>query len=153
MRPTRLTVTFVVSLALPFAIVAAPAPKDKDDLAKLQGDWTFTSWDQSGVPLNERALPTAKWSVKDNKYTFEIQGVAEEGTIKLDPAKKPATIDLEITAGNDKGQTQLGLYKIDGETVTFCFARPGVKERPTEFKSTEENGCILVTIKKSKKDN
>jgi uncharacterized protein (TIGR03067 family) len=135
------------------AAFAAPAPKEKDDLTRMQGSWTFTSWDHDGVALDQRALETAKWAVKGDAYTFEIRGVGEEGKIKIDPAKKPATIDLDITSGNDKGATQLGIYKIDGDTVTFCFARPGVKERPQDFKSTEENGHILVTLKRAKKDN
>lgn len=130
---------------------AAPAPKDdKDDLKKFEGDWTFTAWEASGQTLPQEALDIAKWSVKGDKYTFEMGEVKEEGTIKLDPAKKPATIDFAITSGNDKGKDQPGIYKVDGETITICLARPGGKDRPTDFKSTEENGFILVTVKKAK---
>jgi uncharacterized protein (TIGR03067 family) len=154
MKPLYLF-TFALCVAMGSLLHAAPAPKEKEkgDLAKMQGAWTFSSWEHNGVALPEGSRDTTKWTVKDDKYTFEISGSLEEGTIKLDNGKKPAMIDLVISSGTDEGKTQVGIYKIDGETVTFCLARPGVKERPTEFKSTAENQQILVTIKKMKKDD
>jgi uncharacterized protein (TIGR03067 family) len=148
-------VIIVLALGLTASTLApaAPRPKeDKDDLAKLEGSWTFTSWEHFGQALPNEARATAKWTVKGDKYTFEIQGVTEEGIIKLDRDKKPFAFDLIIKEGADKGKTQLGIYKIDGDTVTFCLARPGVADRPKEFITTAENGQILVTIKRAKKD-
>lgn len=148
--------TIFVATTLVFAgtALAAPRPKaDKDDLAKFDGAWTFSSWQHNGRNLDEDSRQSAKWSVKGDKYKFEIDGVDEEGTIKLDPSQKVPTINLTITEGNDKGKEQLGIYKIDGESIIMCFARPGVKERPAEFTSTPDNSNILVTIKKQKKDD
>ena len=79
-----------------------------------------------------------------------MDGNAEEGTIKLDPTKKAPTIDLTITGGNDKGKEQPGIYKIDGDTITFCFARPGGTERPKDFTSTEDDSNILIVMKRKK---
>ena len=98
-------------------------------------------------------LGTVAYQVPLAKYTFEFNGLTEEGTIKVEPGKKPATIDLAITEGDDKGKSQVGIYKVDGDTITVCLAAPGAKDRPTEFKSTEENGHILATIKRAKKDD
>jgi uncharacterized protein (TIGR03067 family) len=146
---------FAVALGLAVAFPAALAAPgrgkdDKDDLKKFAGDWTVASWKQGGNDLDREQLNTAKWSVKDDKYTFEMSGNGEEGTIKLDPAKKVPTIDLTITGGNDKGKEQPGIYKIDGDTITLSFARPGGTDRPTEFTSTEDNGNILIVVKRKK---
>jgi uncharacterized protein (TIGR03067 family) len=134
------------------AALAAPAKdkEDKDDIKKFAGDWTVASWKQGGADLDADRLEAAKWSVKDNKYTFEMDGNAEEGTIKLDPTKKVPTIDLTITGGNDKGKEQPGIYKIDGDTITFCFARPGGTDRPKDFTSTEDDSNILIVMKRKK---
>ena len=144
-----IAVGLVVGLS---AGLAAPGKdkEDKGDLKKLEGNWAVTSWKQAGAGLDADQLGTAKWTVKGDKYWFEMSDVGEEGTIKLDPTKKTPTIDLTITEGNDKGKEQPGIYKIDGDTVTSCFARPGEKDRPTEFKSTEDDGFILVVMKKKK---
>ena len=142
----------VAFLAAPSGALGAPGLKEKEDdkdLKKLQGDWQVTSWEQLGQQMNL----TAKWSFKDDKYTLEMGNNLEEGTIKLEPGKKPATIDLVITGGNCKGKDQPGIYKIEGDTITFCFAWPGTTDRPTEFKSTAEGRTILITIKRAKKDD
>ena len=151
MKPFPLVAASLVLAGSLGLSTAAPAPKDdKEDTKKFEGDWTFTAWESAGQALPQAALDMAKWSVKGDKYTFEMGEQKEEGTIKLDPAKKPATIDFAITSGNDKGKDQPGIYKVDGDTITICLARPGAKERPTDFKSTEDNGFILVTVKKNK---
>ena len=142
-------------VALPAAL-AAPAKdgKDtKDDLKKFAGDWTVSSWRQFGQDVDKDQLDTARWAVKGDKYTFEMGGNTEEGTLKLDPAKKTPTIDLHITDGADKGKDQPGIYKLDGDTLTICFAKPGAKDRPTDFTSTEGNEQILVVMKRKKKDD
>lgn len=130
-------------VAITTGAVAAPGPKgDKSDLKKLEGDWKVESWVQLGqtIPLN------ATWSFKGDKYTLDQGSNLEEGTIKLDPGKKPAAIDLAITGGSCKGKNQPGIYKIDGDTLTMCFAWPDVTDRPTDFTSTADNRWILVTL-------
>jgi uncharacterized protein (TIGR03067 family) len=134
-------------------VAAAPVPEKKDELKKFAGDWVFASWEQAGQQLPEENLSQAKWSVKGNKYTFEMGPNKEEGTIKLDPAKKPATIDLTITSGSDKGKEQLGIYRVERDGIVFCLARPGDKERPTAFAAKDDNGHMLLTIKRAKKDD
>jgi uncharacterized protein (TIGR03067 family) len=146
-------VGFVVGAATGVAAPRGDEKPAKDDIKKLEGDWKVTTWQQASQELPGEALETVKWSVKGDKYKFEMAGQMEEGTIKVDPAKKPATIDLEITSGNDQGKSQVGIYKIDGQVITFCFARPGVKDRPTEFTSTEDNGHILLSVRRAKKDD
>ncbi len=138
----------------PLAAAPDPSKDGKGDLKKLAGDWTFTSYEAGGRALSQGLREGARWSVKGDKYTFDpgplSSWLGQKGTIKLDPAKKPAAIDLAITFGPDKGKEQLGIYRIEGDTVTICLARPGAKERPTEFTSTKDNGHILTTIKRGK---
>jgi uncharacterized protein (TIGR03067 family) len=151
---SRFSLAAILVIVAVQPVLTAPRPKaDKDDLVKFEGAWVFTSWEHYGRGLDEDSRQSAKWLVKGDKYKFEIDGVEEEGTVKLDPSQKVATIDLAITEGNDKGKEQVGIYKVDGDTITMCFARPGVKERPTDFTSTADNSNILVTIKKQKKDD
>ena len=55
-----------------------------------------------------------------------------------------------MTEGAAKGKKVLGIYKLDGDNATFCFAQPD-KERPTKFETKEGSGLTLSTWKKTKK--
>jgi uncharacterized protein (TIGR03067 family) len=137
-------------LVVTFGAVAAPGPKEaKDDLKKLQGSWTIDSWQQLGQPIDIKGT----WVFDGEKYTLDTGANIEEGTIKLDTSKKMQTIDLAITGGNCKGNDQPGIYKLDGDTVTLCFAWPGKTNRPDKFESSADENWILITMKRTKKDN
>ena len=55
-----------------------------------------------------------------------------------------------MTEGPTKGQTHLGIYELDGDTVKFCFAAPG-KERPTDFTAKASSGRTASVWKRDKK--
>jgi uncharacterized protein (TIGR03067 family) len=73
-----------------------------------------------------------------------------KATIKLDESKDPKTIDYDVKQGASAGKKQLGIYKFDGDNVTFCFSEPG-KDRPTEFKTVSGDSRILSVWKPAKK--
>ncbi|HEX3151265.1 MAG TPA: TIGR03067 domain-containing protein [Gemmataceae bacterium] len=132
---------------------AAPRPADKDDkddAKKFLGEWMITKWEQAGFAQDQDTLDSSKWTFEKDKYIFDLGGNMEEGELKLDPKAKTPTLDLIIKTGNDAGKEQPGIYKIEGDTITVCMAMPGVKERPTEFSSTQENRQIVAVLKKKK---
>lgn len=147
----------LLGLAAAFGLIAlapaaaAPKPKDekKDDLKAFAGDWLFLSWESNGIMKSQEFLDECKWTVKGEKYTFTSSNQpVEEGTLKLAPDKKPATIDLDIADGMDQGKSQVGIYKIEKDQITICFAKPGQTDRPTEFSGAGDKGHILVVIKR-----
>ena len=95
---------------------------------------------------------TRKTGFKGDKVTFlaDVEGASLNGSFKLDPTKKPKTIDYTFTGGPTKGQVQLGIYELDGERVKFCFAAPG-KDRPTEFTTKEGSARTLSVWKREQK--
>ena len=61
--------------------------------------------------------------------------------ITLDPAKKPKTIDFQMTDAVNKGRCQLGIYELDGDTLKSCFAAPAA-ERPRTSRASPAT-CAL----------
>jgi uncharacterized protein (TIGR03067 family) len=124
----------------------------KKELAALNGTWKAEALTQDGEEAPPNFLKQITFTIKDGKYTVTVDGKElESGTIKLDPGKKPKTIDFEIASGNDKGKTQIGIYELKDDTLKFAMSRPGKKERPAEMKSTKENETILSVLKREKK--
>ena len=61
-------------------------------------------------------------------------------------------MDITITEGDAKGQLQLAIYELDGDTMKICANTPGDKERPKEFTSKPGSGHINIVLKREKKD-
>ena len=114
----------------------------KKDLEKLQGEWQLTVGGDDGPRM----------VIKGNEYTVS-GGMDEKGTLKLDPSKKPAVVDIDITEGNDKGKKQYGIYRIEGDKFTLCVAEAGAEadDRPKEFKSDQDAGTAVLVFKRVKK--
>jgi RNA polymerase sigma factor (sigma-70 family) len=118
------------------------APKDDE---KIVGTWTVESYEEGGQKAAEGAIKEARVTfAADGKMTAKQGGREQEYTYKLDPAKNPK----EFSMMNDKGQTALGIYKLDGDTLTICVNRIG--DRPTEFASKEGTAIVLEVLKREK---
>jgi uncharacterized protein (TIGR03067 family) len=68
--------------------------------------------------------------------------MTRQATAKIDATKKPKEIELVV----GKGKAFLGIYKLEGETLTLCIGDQ--KTRPTEFES--KKGRLLIQYKKHK---
>jgi uncharacterized protein (TIGR03067 family) len=134
------------------AILAAADDPAAKDLKAMAGTWEATEVVSNGAVIPKDRVAPIRLTVEGAKYTVRVpdQGVVEEGTLKPAADKKPKEIDLEITAGNDKGKTQVGVYEIDGDTLKLCLARPGAKERPKELASKEGSNVEVTVFKRVK---
>ncbi|MFL5244600.1 MAG: TIGR03067 domain-containing protein [Gemmataceae bacterium] len=127
-------------------LVAAPAPDG--DLDKIQGTWKVESVESGGRTLVE---PYKDWTfnIKDDKLTIKVgDKIRSEYTIKIDPDKKPKTIDLTRKVG-DQTLTELGIYELDGDTWKVCNDEGG-DMRPSEYSTKERTGLELIMMKRVK---
>ena len=124
-----------VMLAVGLWLGAAAAQDEpaKKELDRVQGTWKLLNVEADGEKQPEEFRKNGELVIKGTKYTLRIPNTTEEGTLRLDPAAKPTTVDFTIESGDDKGKTQLGIYKLDGNRLTFCVGKPGEKDRPKEF--------------------
>jgi uncharacterized protein (TIGR03067 family) len=121
------------------------------ELEKLQGEWTMVSLEQRGVKTRDEVVGLMKLTVKGDQWIVSRQGQDREQkyTIRIDPSQNPKTLDLTNNAGN-REFASLGIYKLEGDTITLCrTTETGDIDRPREFKTTPEEG-ILVVWKRAK---
>lgn len=71
-----------------------------------------------------------------------------EGSYKLAQEGGLLTIDATGVNGPASGQTMLGIWKLEGDTLRWCSANGG-KPRPSEFKS-RSSGPYLMILKRKK---
>ena len=141
----------VVALAVG-PVIAADAEDAKKDLEKLQGTWALVSGERDGKKFTEEEVKKTMLFIKDDTFRIPESSVAtsEDGTIKIDPSKKPKEMDATTGSGPDNGKIWQGIYKLYGDTYEVCFAPPG-KDRPTEFSSKAGSGYLLQIWKREKK--
>ena len=128
------------------------ADVDAAELKKLAGAWAVQSHEHGGnkTPAKELAPLTVSFAA-GKVTTREKDDVKEESeVVLLDPKAKLAEIDVKITSGTDKGKLVKGIYKLDDDKLTLCFAEPG-KDRPKEFAGKQGTGHTLMVLLRQKK--
>jgi uncharacterized protein (TIGR03067 family) len=153
-RYTIFAVGVGLLLAGASALTAGDAREEaiKKDRKRYEGTWQVVSLEVDGNKANEEdAKKITVINEADGKWAIEVEGkVVAKGTSEIDPTKKPKTVDLTMTEGDDKGKTFLGIYELADDTRKVCLAQAG-KDRPTELASSAGSGHILAVLKRVKK--
>lgn len=140
----------IVAAGLFLAADEGPADKAKKEMEALQGTWKGVSAEGNGQTAAKDDAESMELIIKGDKYTFKMRGAApEEGTLKIDPAKAPKTIDIKIATGEDKGKEQLGLYELDKGKLRLCVSTAG-KPRPKEFGAKAGSDLHLFVFQRPK---
>ena len=132
-------------------VVGAPAPKDKPNTAEeLYGLWELER-SESGVEVKarQREGPLRYKYNKDGTWVV-LEGdkeVVGPRQFKMDTKASPATIDSNVSAPG--GEVVFGIYKIEGDKLTICKARPN-QERPTEFAAPTGSTNYLMIFRRVK---
>jgi uncharacterized protein (TIGR03067 family) len=141
----RLRLLLVLTAGL--GILGVAADEAKKELDSLQGEWKLVSATRDGKDMPPERVKGFKNTVKGDRFTITSEGkTAEEGTMKLEPGKKPKQTDLVLAEGN---RTARGIYELSGDTFKLCYAPPG-KDRPKEFSAREGTGCTLSVWQRKK---
>jgi uncharacterized protein (TIGR03067 family) len=116
-----------------------------DDLKQLQGTWTVTSLEVEGQQMPDAMLSAAQIVIKGTRFTSSGMGATYTGTLKLDPSTDPPQLDMKFDAGPEAGNTNPGIYKLDGDSWQLCLSTRGTT-RPTQFVSTPGSGLALEIL-------
>ena len=143
-------IALFTALLLCLQVEGKPVPKTqekappKDDMASLQGEWEMVSLEQrgkKGEPSFRLTIQGDKWNVKPIAAA-DTESVATT-TFKIDQSKNPKTIDFTVKVMEMEIKPNPGIYKLEGDILTLCRAS-GPLGRPTEFKTTDEGGTLVV---------
>jgi uncharacterized protein (TIGR03067 family) len=119
-----------------------PTWSAENEQAALQGKWSVESYQYNGSPVE--MMQDAVREFKLDKYTLTPKsGDVYSGSIKLDEARTPKQIDLEVN-----GRTLKGIYELTGDTLRISYRLEG-DDRPTQLDSKPDSGIVLVVHKRA----
>jgi uncharacterized protein (TIGR03067 family) len=143
-------VLLVLAFGLVLGNLVAADDAKKDDKDLWQGTWVMLSGEANGETIAPEQAQLFKRVVKGDKLTITRDGEElYQGSFKLDPSKKPKSIDVTIETGDAKGMTMIGIYEFDGDTLKICMARLD-SPRPTEFTGKAGSNQTFAKWKKEK---
>lgn len=130
-------------------LAAADEPKKDDpvraDLKKLEGAWKVELVEADGPAPQELKGATLLFA-GDKLVMTSNDGQEMKLLVKLDPGKKPKTIDFAADKQVEGGAPGAGIYEVDGDTLKLCIGPPN--RRPKEF--TGKDDRLLVVLKRKK---
>ncbi|HEY1336885.1 MAG TPA: TIGR03067 domain-containing protein [Bryobacteraceae bacterium] len=118
------------------------------DLESLQGSWVITALKMDGQGMPAEMLAEARVVIEGNRFQSFGMGDVYGGTVKIDASVSPRRIDLKFDSGPEKGNTNLGIYELDGDTWKLCLATRG-STRPAKFQSKPGSGIAVETLRRA----
>ena len=116
-----------------------------NDLDLLQGSWSVAAVELEGQKMAAAMLANARIAIQGNRFTSTGVGAVYKGTLEIDQSARPRQIDMKFSAGPEKGNTNLGIYQLKGDTWKMCLATRG-DVRPSKFASTPGSGFAVETL-------
>jgi uncharacterized protein (TIGR03067 family) len=118
----------------------------KSEEEKMQGKWKIVRCEFSGrdepQPVGiEDTIGDKKW-LRPNRRTAEYR-------LKFDATKDPKWVDLSADRLGDR--TLKGIYSLEGDKLTICYAYDPELPRPTEFKTMPGVRGYIYVLERVKK--
>jgi uncharacterized protein (TIGR03067 family) len=117
------------------------------EIKKLQGTWAMVSLEMEGAPMPGGAVAGAKIVIDGTTFSTRGMGAPHKGTMSIDAAKSPKTLDIAFTEGPERGNTSLAIYEVDGDTWKLCIGLTG-RTRPASFATAPGSGHALEILKR-----
>jgi uncharacterized protein (TIGR03067 family) len=128
--------------------------KNEPESQSIEGTYLITGIDFNGEKMPDEDFkkePEAERTVtiKGNKFVGSMGAGSKEEQFKIDNTKTPAEIDFTSTVPGGKTRKQLGIFKLEGDTLTIAVnndPQQPPKDRPKGFKSNKES--FIMTLKR-----
>lgn len=119
-----------------------------EQLRALEGTWEFESLEVDGRAMPAPVLTTSRILIDGDRFRSETPGATYEGVFNIDVEAKPHGIDIEFVEGPEAGNTNRGIFRLDGDRLTICLDMNG-NARPEGFRTTSGSGHALETLRRS----
>ena len=119
-------------------------PKGK---AMIEGTWKLISGEQNGQEEPAEEAESSRLEITGDQHSVTVGDSVMKGTHKLDPAQTPMTIDSTDTDGPFENMSLKGIFEVEGDVFTVCFAAPDA-QRPTEGTTKDGKAAMMHVWKR-----
>lgn len=143
-------VAALVAVAPAWSDEVEPPVNPSTEMRRTAGEWRVVAFERDGQKVPKEQLK--KWKVvlgKGGDADFRVEGNVVRSRATLHPNKKPRQVDSTYLDGPLEGKTIKGIYKLQGDRMTCCFADPG-GARPTEFATKADSRLTLYVLERVK---
>jgi len=116
-----------------------------EELARLQGEWAIVHLEINGLAPAPHTFAGARMVIHGDRFESLGMGAVYEGTIELDADTLPRVFRMKFTAGPEKGNTNAGIYELEGDRWRICLNMTG-GPAPAAFETSPGSGCALETL-------
>ena len=133
------------------SVAAAPFKPHslRQDLEGIQGTWKLVALENNGQQAPAEFVVVMKLVFKGDTLTFPG---GEPGftnyKFKLDPTTKPPGFTMAHADGTKQGETNSGIYSLDGDSLQICFGR--ADRLPMEFTAKAGSGQFMYSLEREK---
>ena len=142
--------TFLFGLALVAGAPALKAPAKSE--SPILGLWSLTEWYINGQQVGVADGSTTEFLPEGKRLLTQGRGqAADERGYKLHAKTSPAAIDYIRPSDGAQPDIFLGIYKVDGDTLTITLGNMG-NERPKNFEPDKDGNWTVMKFKRVKKE-
>jgi len=136
-----------LSLAVGLVCVGLSRAEDKKSFV---GTWQVVACEKEGNKEAPDQIKGRTVTITNDRITCrDASGkVLHAATYRLSGTGDSKMITMTLTEGDNKGQTCEGIYKLDGDTLSVCYAEQG-GATPKEFRTAAGSKQCCLILKRS----
>jgi uncharacterized protein (TIGR03067 family) len=131
------------------AMLRANEAHDKASLAEeqcLEGTWKLIGVEREGKALAAAEVPDVVLTLQGSRFTWIRDGRESVGSYNPMLRTNPKQMSIMHAVGNNAGNYQVSVYKLEGDKLTMCIAPPNTfgDDLPIDFTTRGTRNELLV---------
>ena len=120
-------------------------------LRAMEGTWSFVTLEVGGHDVPPEVFSRSHILIDGDRFRTDTPEGEYEGEFNIDADATPHQIDLLFVAGPEAGNTNRGIFAMEGDRLTICLEMSGA-DRPLTFSSAGAPMIALETLSRVSSD-
>jgi uncharacterized protein (TIGR03067 family) len=119
-----------------------------EQLRSLEGTWSFVRLEVDGVAMSPGIFKLSRILIDGDRFRTESPEGNYDGIFNINVETNPHEIDIEFVEGPEAGNSNFGIYSLEGDDLEICLELNG-KPRPQKFSTSLGSGCAYEILRRT----